>query len=134
MAGWYGPGKQYLAKAGNAETAALLKAQVLDVSGTATYTYARTHPTMEATYFPAGTKEGSPTTLTNVLVNAAGEIDSDDFTVTALSGDPSEAVVVYIETAAADASRIPLLFIDGLSINPNGGNYTFQISTVLGRF
>lgn len=134
MSGWYGPGKQHLAGAGSALTA-VLKAQVIDE---ASYTYARTHATMEAANFPAGSKEGSPSpTLTNVTVNAAGEIDCDDFTVSSLSGDPSEAVVIYIETAATDASRIPLLYINGLSITPNGGNYTFQVggsSPFLGRF
>lgn len=133
MSGWYGPGKQHLAGTGNALTA-VLKAQVVDE---ADYTYARTHADMTTTYIAAAAKVGSPVTLASVTVNAAGEIDCDDFTVTALTGDVSEAVLIYIETAAADASRIPLLFINGLSITPNGGNYTFQVAgstPFLGRF
>jgi hypothetical protein len=134
MSGWYGPGKKNLAEGGNATTASLLKAQVID---TADYTYARTHATMENANVPTASKVGSPTTLANVTVNVAGEIDCDDFTVTALTGDQSEAVIIYIENAAADASRIPLLFVDGLTIIPNGGNYTFQVqgsTPFLGRF
>jgi hypothetical protein len=133
MSGWYGPGKQHLAGAGNALTA-VLKAQVIDEGD---YTYARTHATMENANVPTAAKVGSPVTLASVTVNAAGEIDSDDFTVTALSGDPSEAVLIYIEVAAADASRIPLLYLNGLTITPNGGNYTFQVpgsTPFLGRF
>ncbi len=133
MSGWYGPGKQHLAGTGNWLTATVY-AQVIDE---ATYSYARTHATMEAANFPAGSKEGSPVALANKTVNVAGELDADDFTVTALTGDPSEAVVFYIETAAADATRIPVLYINGLSITPNGGNYSFTIanaSPFLGRF
>ncbi|MEJ7872158.1 MAG: hypothetical protein WKF67_07845, partial [Rubrobacteraceae bacterium] len=133
MSGWYGPGKQNLAGAGNALTA-VLAAQVIDE---ATYVYARTHATMEIANVPAASKTGSPVTLASVTLNAAGEIDCADFTVSSLTGNTSEAVLIYIETAAADASRIPLLYINGLSIVPNGGNYVFQIassSPYLGRF
>lgn len=133
MAGWFGPGKQHLAGAGNALTA-VLRAQVIDE---ADYTYNRTHATMEAANVPAEAKVGNPVTLTGVTINAAGEIDCDDFTVTALTGDQSEAVLIFIEVAAADASRIPLLFLNGLNIIPNGGNYTFNVqgtSPFLGRF
>ncbi len=130
---WYGPGKQNLAGAGNALTA-VLAAQVIDE---ASYTYARTHATMATGNVPAAAKIGSPVTLSGVTINTDGEIDANDFTVTALTGNVSEGVLIYIETAAADASRIPLLYINGMTITPNGGNFTFQIanaSPYLGRF
>jgi hypothetical protein len=133
MSGWFGPGKQNIAGAGNVLTA-VLKAVVIDE---ADYTYARTHADLTAV--PVAAREGTPVTLATVTVNAAGEIDCDDFTITGLTAglDTAEAILVYIETAAADASRIPLLYINGLSIIPNGGNYTFQVqstSPFLGRF
>ena len=133
MSGWYGAGKQHLAGAGNWTTATVY-AVVVDE---ADYTYARTHATL--TSVPTAARQGTPVALTNKTVNADGEIDCDDFTVTGLAAgqDTAEAVLIYIETAAADASRIPLLYINGLTIIPNGGNYTFQVqatSPYLGRF
>lgn len=134
MSGWYGPGKQHLAGAGSWLTATVY-AQVIDA---ADYTYARTHATMEAANVPTAAKQGTPVALTSKTVNVAGELDSDDFTVTGLTAgqDTAEAVIIYIETAAADASRIPLLYLDGMTIIPNGGNFTFQVpssSPFLGR-
>ena len=133
MSGWYGPGKQRLAKASNWETGTYY-AVVVDE---ADYTYARTHADMASV--PAAARQGTPVALTGKLVNAAGELDCDDFTVTGLASgqDTAEAVLIYEETAAADASRFPLLFLNGLTIIPNGGNYTFQVqasSPFLGRF
>ena len=133
MSGWYGIGKSRLAGASNWLTGTYM-AVVVDA---ADYTYARTHADMTAV--PAVARQGTPVALTNKTVNAAGEIDCDDFTVTGLNAgqDTAEAVLIYEETAAADASRFPLLYLDGLTIIPNGGNYTFQVqntSPFLGRF
>lgn len=75
-------------------------------------------------------REGTPVALANKTVNSDGELDCDDFTVTGLTAglDTAEAIIIYEETAAADASRFPLLYINGLTIIPNGGNYTFQVA------
>lgn len=124
MSGWYGPDKGRLAGASNWLTGTFY-AVVID---TADYTYARTHA--DLTSVPSAARQGTPVALTNKTVNAAGEIDCDDFTITGLAAgqDTAEAVLVYEETAAADASRFPLLFLDGLTIIPNGGAYTFQVA------
>jgi len=127
MSGWYGAGKQRLALDVDWDTATYY-AVVID---TADYTYARTHATMATGNVPAAAKEGTPVALTGKTANAAGELDCDDFTVTGLTAglDTAEAIIIYEEAAAADASRYPLLFIDGLTIIPNGGNYTFQVAS-----
>lgn len=132
MSGWYGAGKQRLAGSSNWTTGTYY-AVVIDE---ADYTYARTHA--DLTSVPAIAREGTPVALATKTVNAAGELDCDDFTVTGLTAglDTAEAVLIYEETAAADASRFPLLYINGLSIIPNGGNYTFQVQSTtpfLGR-
>lgn len=132
MSGWYGAGKQRLAGASNWTTGTYM-AVVVDE---ADYTYARTHADMTSVL--AAARQGTPVALTGKTVNAAGELDCDDFTVTGLLAgqDQAEAVQIYEESAAADASRFPLLFLNGLTIIPNGGNYTFQIGAVspfLGR-
>lgn len=126
MSGWYGIGKSRLAGASN-WTSGTYMAVVID---TADYTYARTHADMTTGNVPAAAKQGTPVALTNKTVNSAGELDCDDFTISGLAAgqDTAEAVIIYEEAAAADASRFPLLFIDGLTIIPNGGNYTFQVA------
>ena len=133
MSGWHGPGKQYLAGAGDWATVPAY-AVVVDE---ADYTYSRTHATMAS--IPTAARQGTPVALTGKTVNAAGELDCDDFTVTGLAAGQvtAEAVEIYLEPGAAtDAARIPLLYLNGLTIIPNGGNYTFQVANVspyLGR-
>lgn len=56
-----------------------------------------------------------------------GVFDADDITFTAVTGDQSEALIVYIDTGSSSTSRL-MLFIDtassGLPVTPNGGNIT----------
>jgi hypothetical protein len=54
-----------------------------------------------------------------------GIFDADDITFTAVSGDQSEAIIIYIDTGTSTTSRL-MLFIDtassGLPVTPNSGN------------
>jgi hypothetical protein len=134
MSGWYGKGKQRLASGDAAWDTSTYYAVVIDE---ADYTYARTHA--DLTSVPAGSRQGTPEALTGKTVNADGELDCDDFTISGLAAgqDTAEAILIYEEAAAADASRYPLLFINGLTIIPNDGDYTFQVEAdtpFLGRF
>lgn len=126
MAGWYGVGKQRLVGTSNWLTGTYY-AVVID---TADYTYSRTHADMQNANVPTAAKQGTPVALTNKTVNAAGELDCDDFTISGLTAgqDTAEAVIIYEESSASDANRFPLLFLDGMTIIPNGGNYTFQVA------
>lgn len=133
MSGWYGAGKQRIANGTSDWVASTYYAVVVDE---ADYTYARTHATMASV--TAG-RQGTPVSLASKTVDANCDLDCADFTVTGLSAgqDTAEAIIVYEETSAADANRYPLIYINGLSIIPNGGNYTFQVqatSPFLGRF
>lgn len=138
MSGWYGAGKQRIANGTSDWVASTYYAVVVNTTGTGTlYTYARTHATMASV--PAASREGTPVSLGSKTVDANCDLDCADFTVTGLTAglETAEAIVIYEEAAAADASRYPLMYIDGLSIIPNGGNYTFQVqatSPFLGRF
>ena len=53
-----------------------------------------------------------------------GVADAADITFTAVTGDPSEAVIIYLDTG--DAATSPLIaYIDaatGLPVTPNGGD------------
>ena len=55
---------------------------------------------------------------------AAGVADADDVTFTAVTGDVSEALVIYYHTGTESTSRL-IAYIDtasGLPVTPNGGN------------
>lgn len=55
-----------------------------------------------------------------------GVADADDVTLTAVSGDPSEYVVIYKHTGTEGTSNL-IAKIDsytGLPVTPNGGNIT----------
>lgn len=55
---------------------------------------------------------------------AAGVADADNVTWTSVTGDPSEALVIYQDSGSAGTSRL-IAFIDtatGLPVTPNGGD------------
>ena len=57
----------------------------------------------------------------------AGVFDADDVTLTAVTGDPSECIVIYDHTGGADSARRLIGYIDsatGLPVTPNGGDIT----------
>jgi hypothetical protein len=66
---------------------------------------------------------GSAVTLSNKSVTN-GVFDADDITFTSVSGDQSEAIIIYKDTGNAATSPL-IAFIDtatGLPVTPNGGN------------
>lgn len=67
---------------------------------------------------------GTPQTIANSTVTA-GLFDGDNVTFTAVSGDPVEALVIYIDTGDPATSRL-VAYIDtgvtGLPVTPNGGD------------
>lgn len=55
-----------------------------------------------------------------------GAFDADDVTFSAVTGDPSEALVIYMDTTVASTSPL-IAYIDtatGLGVTPNGGDIT----------
>jgi len=64
---------------------------------------------------------------TGTLANqawAAGVFDADDITFTAVTGDQSEALVIYKDTGTEATSLLIALFdtVTGLPVTPNGGD------------
>lgn len=58
--------------------------------------------------------------------STAGVADAADITFTAVTGDPSEALVIYKDTGTAGTSPL-IAYIDsatGLPVTPNGGDIT----------
>jgi hypothetical protein len=86
---------------------------------------------------PAAAREGGSGTGYNqgalmTLIDAAddGILDAADTTMTAVTGDQAEYIVIY-KQGTADGDSILLLFIDvatGLAITPNGNDILIQWS------
>jgi phage tail sheath gpL-like len=76
---------------------------------------------------PAGERVATSANLTN-KTTVAGVADADDVTYTAVSGDQSEALVIYQDTGTPSTSRL-IAYIDsatGLPVTPNGGDIQVQ--------
>ena len=74
---------------------------------------------------PVGGRVGTSGLFTG-KTTTAGVADAADVTLTAVTGDPSEAVVIYQDTGAEGTSRL-IAYIDsatGLPVTPNGGDIT----------
>lgn len=55
----------------------------------------------------------------------AGVADAADVVLSAVTGDPCEAIVIYKHTGSDATARL-IAYIDGISVTPNGGNITIQ--------
>ena len=91
----------------------------------ADYTYSASHEYFSSV--PAGAIVSTSGNLTNKTVTD-GVFDADDVTLTTVTGDVSEALVVYKYTGSAATSPL-IAYIDtasGLPITPNGGNIVIQ--------
>lgn len=108
----------------NSSLAGDVKAILVD---TADYTYNAAHDFLDdvtgaaivATSANLGTK-----TYTN------GTFDTADFTFTAVTGDQSEALIIYIDTGSAATSRLVCYRdtgVTGLPVTPNGGDITVSV-------
>ncbi len=69
---------------------------------------------------------GTPQTIANTTVTA-GLFDGDNVTFSAVSGDPVEALIIYVDTGSSATSPL-IAYIDtgvtGLPVTPNGGDIT----------
>ena len=72
---------------------------------------------------PVGARVATSANLTG-KTNVAGVMDANDVTLSAVTGDESEAIVIYQDSGAEGTSRL-IGYIDtgtGLPVNPNGGD------------
>jgi hypothetical protein len=89
----------------------------------ADYTYSTAHEFYSSAVAGA---VGTPQTIgTKTFVN--GTFDGDNVTFTAVTGDQSEALLIFIDTGNNATSRL-VAYIDtgvtGLPVTPNGGDIT----------
>ena len=76
---------------------------------------------------PAAARVATSGAFTTKTV-ADGVADADDVTLAAVTGDPSEYIIIYKETGVETTSRL-IACIDtatGLPCTPNGGDITIQ--------
>lgn len=97
-----------------------IRAIVVD---TADYTFSALHDNLDDV--AAGSRVAVSGALTTKTCTN-GTFDADDVVLSSVTGDPSEAVILYKHTGTESTSRL-ICYIDsgsGLPVTPNGGNVT----------
>lgn len=116
---WYPKAKEALLKADIDLENDTIKAVFVD---TADYTYNAAHDFLDDV--AGGSIVGTAQTLgSKTFTN--GVFDAADSTFTAVTGDPVEAIIIYKDTGVAATSNL-IIYIDGLTTTPNGGNLTIS--------
>ena len=97
----------------------------------ADYTYSSAHDFIDDV--PAVARVATATLGTKTYTN--GLFDAADSTFTAVTGDQSEALVIWIDTGVEGTSRLVAFFdtgVTGLPVTPNGGdiNVTWNASGI----
>lgn len=88
----------------------------------ADYTYSSAHDFLDDV--AAGSRVAVSSALASKTITN-GVFDAADKTLTAVTGDPSEALIIYKHTGTESTSNL-ICFIDGLSVTPNGGDIVIQ--------
>jgi len=102
-------------------TSDTIKIQLID---SADYTYSAAHDNFDDV--AAGSRVGTAVALASKTVTD-GVFDAADVTFSSVTGDVSEALIIYKDTGTESTSKL-IAFIDsassGLPVTPNGGNIT----------
>ena len=96
----------------------------------ADYTYSAAHDFLDDV--PAGARVAVTAALGSKTV-AAGVFDAADLAFSAVTGDVSEAVILYCHDGGADGARRLIGYFDtgvtGLPVTPNGGDVNLAWNT-----
>jgi hypothetical protein len=92
---------------------------------TATYTYNAAHNAYDDLSGVVGAESGALTDKTFGVVGT-GVFDATDATLSAVTGDTIEAVVVFLDTGTASADLLILYLELSAAVTPNGGDITLQ--------
>lgn len=97
----------------------------------ADYTYSAAHDNLDDV--PSGARVGTGTLASKTSDQpSAGVFDAADTVLSAVTGDPSEIVILYKDSGTESTSPL-IAYIDGLSVTPNGGDITIQWSSGASR-
>lgn len=86
----------------------------------ADYTFAIGHTSL--TSVPVAARVATSTALTSKTF-ATRAFDAANVTFSSVTGDASEALIIYYHTGT-DSTSVPLLYLDGFSVTPGGGDIT----------
>ncbi|MGD9989300.1 hypothetical protein [Pseudonocardia sp.] len=117
----YPKAKEQLLQAGINLSSANVKVVLVDG---ADYTYSTAHEFLSDV--PSGGRVATSANLGSKTFTG-GVFDAADTSFTAVTGDPSEILIVYVDTGTASTSRL-IAYIDtvsgpaSLSVTPNGGD------------
>jgi hypothetical protein len=104
-----------------------IKATLID---SADYTYSATHTTYATANVPAVAKVAESAALTSPTI-VDGVFDTADFSWTAVSGDVSEAIILWNDTPTTPTADPLVAFYDtgmtGMPVTPNGGNINVTV-------
>jgi hypothetical protein len=106
-------------------TSANIKAVLVDL---ADYTYSGAHDFLDDVAV-AGRVASSGNLGSKTFTN--GTFDSADAAFTAVTGDVSEALILYIDTGVAATSRLIAFYdtgVTGLPVTPNGGDINIIVN------
>ncbi len=122
----YNATKNAILSAGVNFSSADIRAVLID---TADYAFNAAHDFLDDV--PAGARVGTPVALASKTVGtvAAGVFDAADTTLTAVTGDPCEAVILFVHTGTDSTARLLAYFdtgVTGLPVTPSGGDVTLQ--------
>lgn len=102
-----------------------IKAVLVDL---ADYTYSDAHDFLDDV--PAGARVATSSNLGSKTITD-GTLDVADFTFTAVTGDQSEALIIYIDTGSAATSRLVAFYdtgVTGFPITPNTGDISVTVN------
>ena len=94
-----------------------LKVLLID---TADYTFSTAHEHHDDV--ASGSIVATSGNLASVTATS-GVIDAADVTLSSVTGDPSEALIIYKDSGTSATSDL-LFYIDGISVTPNGSDIT----------
>jgi len=106
----------------------IIKATLID---SADYTFSASHSVYGGgtPYVPAAAKVAESAQLGSATVSATGGFDTADFSWTSVSGDQSEAIILWDDTVTND---FLVAFYDtgmtGMPVTPNGGNINVTVN------
>lgn len=94
----------------------------------ADYTYSAAHDFLDDV--PSGGRVATSGNLASKTITN-GVFDVADFSFTAVTGDVSEILIIYIDTGVASTSRLVAYYdtgVTGLPVTPNGGDINVTVN------
>ncbi len=94
----------------------------------ADYTYSASHEFLSDV--PSGGRVATSGNLAS-KTTTNGTFDAADFSFTAVTGDQSEILIIYIDTGSAATSRLVAYYdtgVTGLPVTPNGGDINVTVN------